>query len=146
MFGFGKKTQRKASAAINKFSGRLDFLQAVAAASALIAAADGDIEDAEVRATTKTIASNPGLASAFQLREIEQVSDQMLKRAQAGRSGKLGLWKEVEDVASDPEMAEVIYVTALDIAESDGEIEPAEQSVLDKLAQVLGVDPRKFEV
>lgn len=145
MFGF-KKLKRDAGAAVNKFSGRLDFLQAVCAASALIAAADGDIEDAEVRATTKTISSNPGLSSAFQLREIENTADQMLKRAQAGRSGKLGLWKEIEDVSSDPEMAETIFVTALDIAESDGEIEPAEQNVLDKLAQVLSVDPRKFEV
>lgn len=146
MFGFGKKTQRKATAALNKFSGRLDFLQGVAAAAALIAAADGDIEDAEVRATVKTIASHPGLSTAFQLREIETTADLMLKRAQAGRSGKLGLWKEVEDVASDPEMAEVIFVTALDIAEADGEIEAAEQTVLDKLAQILSVDPRKFEV
>jgi len=145
MFGL-KKLAGKVTGSVNKFSGRKDFLEAVCAASALIAAADGDIEDAEVATVLKTIAAHPGLSGAFPTRDIEATADAMLKRAQAGRSGKLGLWKEVEDVASDPEMAETIFVTALDIAESDGEIEPAEQTVLNKLAQTLSVDPRKFDV
>jgi tellurite resistance protein len=148
MFGLfsGKKAKRDIGAAINKFSGRLDFLQAVAAAAALISAADGEIEDAEIRTTIKTMSAHPGLSTAFQLRDIETTADAMLKRAQAGRSGRLGLWKEIEDIAGDADMAEVVYVTALDVAEADGEIEPAEKAVLEKLASTLSVNASKFDV
>lgn len=142
---FGKMKDRF-SGSVNKFSGRKDFLEAVCAAAALVSAADGDIEDSEIATTIKTITSNPGLAGAFASREIETTADTMLKRAQAGRSGRMGLWKEIEEIAKDPEMAEVVYVTALDVSESDGEIEAAEQVVLEKLAKTLGVNPEKFAV
>lgn len=134
------------SGSVNKYSGRKDFLEAVCAAAALVAAADGNIEDSEVETTIKTIVANPSLAGAFNSREIEGTADTMLKRAQAGRTGRMGLYKEIDDIASDPEMAETVYVTALDVAEGDGSIGDAEKAVLAKIASALKVDPKKFEV
>lgn len=145
MFGLGK-LKNAFSGSVAKVSGRTDFLEAVCAASALIAVADGEIEDSEVEATTKTILANKILSGAFDARTIENTADQMFNRAKAGRSGRLGLYKEVDDIASDAELAEIVFVTALDIAESDGQIEPEEQKVLDNLAQRLKVDAKKFEV
>lgn len=61
MFGFLKK---KSEEAVQKFSGRTD-LEAVCAAAALIAAADGEIEDCEINATIKAVAANKSLAAGL---------------------------------------------------------------------------------
>lgn len=42
-------------------------------------------------------------------------------------------------------MAEDAYLIALDIANADGDLEPAEEAVLKKLAARLGVDASKFD-
>ena len=141
MFGFLKK---KAGESVQKFSGQTDFLEGVCAAAALIAAADGDIEDSEVVATKKAVMANKALASGFDGRIIDTTIDRMLDRAGGGRVGRAGLWKEIEESAKDPEKAEAILCTALDVAEGDGEIEPQEKAVLDKLATILRVDLGKL--
>ena len=137
MFGFLKK---KAGESVQKFSGQTDFLEGVCAAAALIAAADGEIEDSEVTATKKAVTANKALADGFDNRTIDGAIDKMLDRAGGGRVGRAGLWKEIEEAAKDPEKAEAILCTALDVAEGDGEIEPQEKVVLEKLAKILRVD------
>lgn len=137
MLGFLKS---KAASSVQKFSGQTDFLEAVCAAAALIAAADGEIEDSEVTATKKAVMANKALADGFDNRTIDATIDRMLDRAGGGRVGRAGLWKEIEEAASKPEMAEAILCTALDVAEGDGEIEPQEKVVLEKLAKTLRVD------
>jgi tellurite resistance protein TerB len=137
---FGKLFGKKAEAAVQKFSGRTDFLEAVCAAAALIAAADGEIEDAEIKATVKAVKANKALAAGFDQQMIDQTINRMLERAEGGRVGRMGLWAEVNEVAKDPELAQAVVLTALDVAEGDGEIEPAEKAVLDKLAKNLSVN------
>jgi len=137
---FGKLFGKQAEAAVQKFSGRTDFLEAVCAAAALIAAADGDIEDAEVKATVKAVKANKLLANGFDQATIEACINKMLERAGGGRVGRMGLWEEIREVAKDPEMAQGVILTALDVAEGDGEIEPEEKVVLEKLAKELSVD------
>ena len=137
---FGKLFGKKAEAAVQKFSGRTDFLEAVCAAAALIAAADGEIEDSEVKATVKAVKANKSLAGGFDQSTIEAVINKMLERAGGGRVGRMGLWEEIREVAKDPEMAQSVVLTALDVAEGDGEIEPEEKVVLDRLAKELSVD------
>jgi tellurite resistance protein TerB len=138
------KLQQMLGNNISKFSGQKDFLEAVCAASALIAVADGEIEDSEVEGLVKTIAANAILTQAFNRREIEQCAEEMLKRAQGGRMGRSGLHREIEDIAADPDKAEVVLLAALDVAESDGQIEPEEQTVLEKIASDLKVDLRRL--
>ena len=143
MFG---KLKNKLGKAARKFDGRIDFLEAVCASCALVAAADGEVSDEEVKATINAIKANAVLAEGFKQKIIEQTADKMLKRAQSGRTGRLGLYKEIEDIDANEEMAEVVYLAALDIAESDGAIEGEEKNVLDKIAQRLGVNPANLEV
>lgn len=137
---FGKIFGKKAEAAVQKFSGRTDFLEAACASAALVASADGEIEDSEIDATVKAIKANKALAQGFDQMTIDKTINAMLDRAGGGRVGRSGLRKEVLEVAKDPEMAEAVILTALDVAEADGEIEPAEQKVLEALAKDLGVD------
>ena len=134
----GKLFGKRAEAAVQKFSGRTDFLEATCAAAALIAAADGEIEDAEVDATVKAVKANKALAQGFDQQTIDKTINAMLDRG--GRVGRAGLRKEVMEVSKDAEMAEGVILAALDVAEADGEIGPEEQKVLDSLAKDLGID------
>lgn len=135
----------KLEGSMNRFAGKTDFLEAVCASTALVAAADGEIEDAEVEATVQSVSSNPKLAGAFASRQIEQTMEQMFERTE-GRAGRLGLYREIEDIKDDSDMSETVFLTALDISESDGEIEPEEKVVLSKIAKTLGLNPANFDV
>lgn len=137
MFGVFKK---RAETVVSKFNGRTDYLEATCAAAALIASADGEIEDNEVKATVKAVKANKALANGFDQNAIEACINKMLDRAGGGRVGRAGLWDEIREVAKDPEMAQAVVLTALDVAEGDGEMEPAEKTVLDRLAKEMSVD------
>lgn len=141
MFGMFKKN---AAQAVQKFSGRTDYLEAVCAAAALIAAADGEIEDGEVKATIKAVSANKSLREGFEQTVIEQTIEKMLARAGGGRVGRAGLWTEIEEVLKSADMAEAVVLTALDVAEGDGEIEPEEMKVLDRLAKMANVDLKRL--
>lgn len=125
-------------------SGDKDFLEGVCAAAALVASANG-IKDEEVEATAHAIASNALLSQAFKPREIEQVANEMLKRAGGGRMGRQALYKEIEEVADrgDHEKSEAIVLAALDVAEAEGGIDDDELKVLEKIASMLNVDLKK---
>lgn len=148
MFGALKNAFKAGSKEIKaEYGENKDFLEAVCAASALVAAADGDIEESERRKVVSVIQNHPALSKLYQSNVIEQTADTMFKRAKDS-SGRQLLARELDDVKTRPngsQMAEDAYLIALDIANSAGELEPAEDAVLKKLAARLGVDASKFE-
>lgn len=138
--------KEKLSGSFKKFSGRKDFLEAVCASSALVAAADGEITDDEIKKSILVISSNPTLSQAFKSSEIEKCADAMLKRAQAGRTGRMGLFKEIDDVSGDSNLAETVYLCALDVAEADGNVGDAEKKTLREIAKRCGVNESSMMV
>jgi tellurite resistance protein TerB len=129
---------------LSRYSGQTDFLEAVCAASALVANADGNVSDDEVDGIVKTIAANAALSAGFTSRQIEQTAEAMIKRAQGGRMGRSGLMRELEDVAKDADKAEAVAIAALDVAEADGSIGAEEQAVLLKIGAALGIDMKRL--
>ncbi|MEE9983683.1 tellurite resistance TerB family protein [Agrobacterium pusense] len=125
-----------------KFSGKTDFLEAVCAASALVATADGDLDDSELLAAVAAVKSNAALSGAFDARAIETTMDKMCRRA-VGRVGKAGLFKEIEDIKADHDMSETVLLVALDVADSGG-ISDDEKAVLAKIASTVGLDLAKY--
>jgi tellurite resistance protein TerB len=124
-----------------------DFLEAVCASIALVAAADGNIADDEVAEAMRVAKGNKTLSTAFGARDIETTLDTMLNRAK-GASGRMSLARELEDIKSKDAtgtMAEDVYLAALDVAAADGDIGAKEQEALNKIAGRLGIDPKKFE-
>lgn len=124
-----------------------DFLEAVLAAAALVAAADGDIEESERRKVISIITNHATLSKLYQQNVIEQTAETMFKRAKDS-SGRNQLARELDDIKSRPngaQMAEDAYLIAVDIANADGEVEPQEDAVLKKIAARLGVDAAKFD-
>lgn len=142
---FGKLRERLTGGA-KRLSGRTDLLEGIAAACALVAAADGDLEDSEMGATLDALMAHEAISASFPQSEVERTVDKMWKRAKGGMAGRLGLKREIEDVKSksSSEDVEMLFAIACDIAMADGEVEPAERKVLEGLAQTLGLNARNY--
>lgn len=124
-----------------------DFLEAVCATAALVAAADGEIEESERRKVVSLITNHATLGKLYKSSDIEATAETMFKRAKDA-SGRQQLARELDDIKERPnggQMAEDVYLLALDIANADGEVEPEEDKVLKKIAGRLGVDAGKFD-
>ena len=132
----------KLSDTISKFSGNTDFLEAVCAACALVAASNG-IKDEEVEAAIDAVKTNKTLSGAFKAKKIEKAISVALDRTKT-RPGKLGLFKELEDVNED--QAEIVYLAALDVADADGEIDKEERAMLTKIAGKLSVNEAELDI
>lgn len=136
----------KLTGGAKRMAGHTDFLEAVCAAAALVAAADGDIDDSEIAATVKAVASNEVLSAAFAASAIGATIDRMLDRANGGRAGRMGLWNEIEDVATKHDQCEIVLLVAMDIADADGTVDESEQKVLEKVAKTLGLKLADYDV
>jgi tellurite resistance protein len=130
--------------ALNKLSGKTDVLEAGVAAGMLISIADGEIEDEEVGELLTQLQNHPTIGTAFSATEIERVVNAFASRAKGGVTGRMGLWKEIDDIASDAEKGEMCLLIAIDVSRSDGEMEPAEMKVLEKIASRLRLNLRQY--
>lgn len=147
MFGALKKAFKAGAKEVQAdYSQNKDYLEAVCAAAALVANADGEIEDAERSKVGRILQAHPVLGKMYQPNVIEQTVDTMFKRAKDA-SGRQSLARELDDIKGRDggQMAEDVYLVALDVAHADGEVEPEEEAVLKKIASRLGVDTSKFD-
>ncbi|WP_341989793.1 TerB family tellurite resistance protein [Azorhizobium sp. AG788] len=147
MFGALKKAFKAGAKEVQAdYSHNKDYLEAVCAAAALVANADGEIEDSERSKVERVLSSHPVLSKMYQQNIIAQTAETMFKRAKDA-SGRQALARELDDIKGrdDGKMAEDVYLIALDVANADGELEPQEDAVLKKIAARLGVDPTRFE-
>lgn len=140
------KFAEKLSGFKNRLAGKTDLLEGIAAASALVAAADGKIDDSEVDSVLKALSNHKVLSEAFPTSTIERVADTMISRANQGRAGALGLYREIEEVnaKSGVDDREMLLVIAIDVSEADGEIDAKEREVLAKIATKLGLNINSY--
>lgn len=129
---------------VNRVAGRTDLLEAVAAGAALIAAADGDISDDEVKTAINVIKNNDVLSKAFSQVQIDNAIGAQIDRAKGGFSGRRKLWQEIEEVAKDPADAETVALIVLDVAWADNSVSTEEQAVIDKVGSTLKIDMKKL--
>lgn len=136
---FGKLKERMTGGA-QKISGKTDLLEGIAAMTALVSAADGEIEDSEVEAILGSLSTHQSLLTAFSSQQIEAALDKQLKRAKGGMAGKLALKREIAEMKNKnaADELEMAFVIAIDVAMADGEMEPAEKRVLEDLGKSLG--------
>ncbi len=148
MFGALKKALGAAHKEVAAdYSQNRDYLEAVCAAAALVAMADGELEDTERTKTVSVLSNHPTLGKMYAQNVIEQTADAMFKRSKDS-SGRQQLARELDDIKGRPDgsrMAEDVYLVAVDVSLADGEVEPQEADVLKKIAGRLGVDPTRFE-
>lgn len=136
MFGFGKKVNA-VKAEVKKLENR-DLLEAIVGGCLLVAAADGDIEESEVKKIDSLLRTNKNLAHFGS--EITELVNRFSERLQSGyRVARAEILDEISDVKGDEKQKRDVLLNMLTIAEADGEIEQAEQKELDAVAQSLGL-------
>ena len=124
----------------NRYSGNADFLEAVCAASALVAAADGTIDDSELEAAVEGMQNNSTLSAIYSGDEIESELLKQVKKAKT-ISGRNQLKRELEDVANrEIQVRQDVYLVAADVANQDGNIKTEEKRVLNNIASLLRVN------
>jgi len=148
MFGLLKKIAGSAAKEVKAdYSGNKDYLEAVCAASALVAMADGSLEDSEKTKVINILGKHPTLGKMYDRNAIEKTADEMFSRSK-DMSGRQSLARELDDIGQRPDgkqMGEDVYLIAVDVSMADGEQEPEEKVVLEKIAKRLGVDVSKFD-
>lgn len=139
--GFFSKITKSA-----KSVAKLNVLEAIVAASVLVAAADGEIEKKETEKLEKMLVNNDSLSS-FSKTEVQRLVGKYSATVETDfRMGRIKMLKEIEDIAENPGDAEEVFVTAISIAESDGEIEPKEFAVLVEIGRRLGLSLKDYGV
>jgi tellurite resistance protein TerB len=139
--GFFNKLTKSA-----KSVAKQNVLEAIVAASVLVAAADGEIEKKETEKLEKMLANNDSLSS-FSKTEIQRLVGKYSGTVETDfRMGKIKMLKEIEDIAENPGDAEEVFVTAISIAESDGEIEPKELTILVEIGRRLGLSLKDYGI
>jgi tellurite resistance protein len=136
---FGGIFKGKAKDAINQFSGNKDFLEGLCAAAALVAAADGTIDDSEVDQAVNVIKSNSAVSAGFGAHEIELCFGKMAPKTST-RSGKMELKREISEVLERDKtgkLGQAIVLAAIDVADMGG-IDAKETEVLKSLAELCG--------
>lgn len=143
--GFFDRLKKAGAAATDSvradLEGNKDFLEGVCAGIALVSAADGDIEDAEKRKALEIVKGHAKLGKLYQPAQVEECMTRMLSLATTV-SGRLQLGREIEEVRTrlqDRAALEDVIATMVDIASSDGEIEPQELKVIASVAGKLGL-------
>lgn len=150
IFGALKQAFVSGTKELNKEYGKTEnFLNAVCASCALVAYADGTLEDSEKKKAIEVLTGHNQLSSLYQRAQIESALNNALSHAQTA-SGKQELARQLDSVLTlpnGPQMAEDVYLVAVDVASSNSNGKPGddETRVLGKLANRLHVDPSKFE-
>ena len=138
MFGkmFGKKANA-AKAEIRKFENR-DLMEAMVGGCALVAFADGECEQEEVKKIDELLRTSKALEGFGA--EISTTLNRFCERLTASyRAGRIEILREIEEVKSDQREKEDVLIAMLTVAEADGEIEESERKELDVVAQRLGM-------
>lgn len=140
MFGlkklFGKG--REARAAMAKLENR-DLLQGIVYGCFYVAAADGEIEPAELDKIDRLLRNEPKLQGFGA--ELGNLIDKAKADFNEGgaRIIRMNAERELADLAHAPADAETAINFMLTIAEADGEIEQAEVDVLERAAGKLNL-------
>jgi tellurite resistance protein TerB len=145
MFGklFGNKAAT-AKAEFRKIENR-DLMQAICAGCLMIAAADGEIEKAEIDGLEKLLRANPSMAHFGN--EISETIARFTEMLSAGSAlAKIKIMREIADIKNVPADAEEAFACMIDVAQSDGEIEPAEQKVLQDIGRALNLRLQDFGI
>lgn len=137
MFGFGKKAAA-ARATMAKLENR-DLMQGIVYGAIYVAAADGDLEPAELDKVEMILSNTPQLQGYGA--ELSNLMDRAKTDFKAGmRILRQNAEKELADLAHSPTEALTVLNIMLTVAESDGEIEPAEMTALERAAKLMGLN------
>ena len=113
-----------------------DVLEAMCAAAALTAYADGECSEDEVTVTLNILSTNPSL-EVFGTEPVELFNKYCDLIESSKRTAKVQLMKEITDMKGDKENAVLVLIMAIEVADSDDNIDEDEMKLLNQIAKEL---------
>jgi len=128
---------------VAKFKNK-DVLDALVAASTIVAAADGVI-DASEKAKMVGVLKNSPLTSAYPVDQVIKSftghADRFDFDVDVGRSEAL---RVIGKFRSNPDVARMIVRSAVIIGKADGNFDASEKRAVEMIARELGINPAEF--
>ena len=128
---------------VAKFKNK-DVLDALVAASTIVAAADGVI-DASEKAKMVGVLKNSPLTSAYPVDQVIKSftghADRFDFDVDVGRSEAL---RVIGKFRSNPDVARMIVRSAVVIGKADGNFDASEKRAVEMIARELGINPAEF--
>lgn len=130
---------------VGRFKNR-EFMEAVVAGCALVAAADGDISASEKQKMIKYIENSDEL-KVFKLEEViaffKKITDKFEFDSEIGKAEAL---KHVGALRTKPEAARIMVRVCIAIGASDGDFDDNEKAVVRSICRELALDPADFDL
>ena len=123
-----------------------NFADASMATCALIAAADGTIDDDERRRTAEYIAQSDVL-QVFNIADLRAKFDLYCQKLQGDFAfGKIELIQVIGKLRSSPDQARAVVQVGVIIGGADGDFDAEEKAVLREVCYALQLNPAEFEL
>lgn len=121
-----------------------DFLEAVVAASALVAYTNEVVESEEMAKLVQFAGMNETL-SLFELEEVMAAFERHVSQFEFDpRLGKLKAFKAITKIPKGSEEAKLLVLVSCAVAEANGEMESKEKAIINEICWKLGLDRREF--
>jgi tellurite resistance protein TerB len=141
----GKDASAKVTSEVAKFKSK-DFLNAVVAGCALVAAADGSISSAEKQKMLGFINSSDEL-KVFGADEVIAAFNNVVSKFDFDHEiGKAEALKVISKIKSDVAASKLMIRVCCIIGASDGDFDAAEKSIVVLICRELGIDPAEFDL
>lgn len=116
-----------------------DLVEATVYGCIMMAHADGDLEDSELENLHMQLEGND-IFEGFPQAELGKMIDKACGFYKMGNMmGNKKCTDELKDVKNNPAHADEVMTAVLTVAMADGDFEPAEVKVAEKIAQILNV-------
>ncbi|TDC98222.1 TerB family tellurite resistance protein [Actinomadura sp. 7K507] len=122
------------------------FRDASMAMCALVAAADGSVDQAERQRTASLIASNEVLQN-FPADDLQRrFNDYVSKLTADFDFGKVSVLQDIGKAKKKPDEARAVIQIGIVIGGADGDFDDSEKRVVREACQALGLNPSEFEL
>ncbi len=138
------KVRDTVSAEVSKIKNR-SFMEGVTAGCALVAAADGTIDSAEIQKMMGFIRQSDALKN-FKVDEVQTAFRKYAEKIQSDKDfGPMAAYEAIGKVKDATEQKMLVRVCCV-IGAADGEFDEDERAVVAKIAREMGLDPAEFDL
>ena len=135
--------QEQLAVQLRKFKSK-EFANGTMAICALVAGADGEIDENERAKTVEFITSNETL-SVFDAAELKTIFENCCDKVSVDTmSGEIELFQSILEMRGNPEQSSASIRLAILIGASDGDFDDNEKAMVRKICGTLDLEPDDF--
>ncbi len=143
--GWLREQRDKLAGEVSKFRHR-NFMEAVVAGCALVAAADGNIASAEKQKMLGFIQQSDAL-KAFKTDDVITAFNKIVGKFEFDHAiGKAEALQVIGRARNNPAEARLLVRVCCAIGAADGNFDPSERQMVVEICRELGLDPKEFDL